>query len=37
MASGNKEADSGLRRALLWLGPQAGDEQYYDTDAAASL
>ena len=22
--------------ALLWLGPQAGDEQYYDTDAAAS-
>ncbi len=31
MASGNKEADSGLRRALLWLGPQAGDEQYYDT------
>lgn len=36
MASGNKEADSGLRQALLWLGPQAGDEQYYDTDAAAS-
>ncbi|HHB8085835.1 TPA: cellulose synthase subunit BcsC-related outer membrane protein [Klebsiella pneumoniae] len=31
MASGNKEADSGLRQALLWLGPQAGDEQYYDT------
>ncbi len=26
-----KEADSGLRQALLWLGPQAGDEQYYDT------
>jgi tetratricopeptide (TPR) repeat protein len=31
MASGNKEADSGLRQALLWLGPQAGDEQFYDT------
>lgn len=25
------QADSGLRQALLWLGPQAGDEQYYDT------
>ena len=30
MASGNKEADDGLRQALLWLGPQAGDEQFYD-------
>lgn len=25
------QADSGLRQALLWLGPQTGDEQYYDT------
>ena len=24
MASGNKDADDGLRQALLWLGPQAG-------------
>jgi tetratricopeptide (TPR) repeat protein len=31
MASGSKEADDGLRQALLWLGPQAGDEQFYDT------
>ena len=31
MASGSKEADSGLRQALLWLGPQAGDEAMYDT------
>ncbi|WP_412098367.1 cellulose synthase subunit BcsC-related outer membrane protein [Enterobacter sp.] len=30
MASGNKEADEGLRQALLWLGPQPGDEQLYD-------
>lgn len=30
MASGNKEADDGLRQALLWLGPQPGDEQFYD-------
>ncbi|BCU57499.1 hypothetical protein ENKO_40930 [Enterobacter kobei] len=30
MASGNKEADDGLRQALLWLGPQSGDEQFYD-------
>ncbi|MCP6530849.1 hypothetical protein NL480_29540, partial [Klebsiella pneumoniae] len=26
MASGNKEAESGLRQALLWMGPQAGHE-----------
>ncbi|MBY6258415.1 BCSC C-terminal domain-containing protein [Phytobacter diazotrophicus] len=31
MASGSKEADDGLRQALLWLGPQAGDERFYDT------
>ncbi|WP_313626912.1 cellulose biosynthesis protein BcsC [Kosakonia sp.] len=31
MASGNKEADEGLRQALLWLAPQAGDERFYDT------
>lgn len=31
MASGNKEADSSLRQALLWLGPKAGDEHYYQT------
>ena len=31
MASGSKEADSGLRQALLWLGPQPGDEPFYDT------
>ncbi|WP_312454837.1 cellulose synthase subunit BcsC-related outer membrane protein [Pseudescherichia sp.] len=30
MASGSREADDGLRQALLWLGPQAGDERYYD-------
>ena len=30
MASGSKDADEGLRQALLWLGPQAGDEQFYD-------
>ncbi|HEY2454940.1 MAG TPA: cellulose synthase subunit BcsC-related outer membrane protein [Scandinavium sp.] len=30
MASGNKEANAGLRQALLWLGPQSGDEQYYN-------
>lgn len=31
MASGNKEADSSLRQALLWLGPKASDEHYYQT------
>ena len=31
MASGSKEADDGLRQALLWLAPQAGDERFYDT------
>lgn len=31
MASGNKDADAGLRQALLWLGPQSGDDQYYNT------
>ncbi len=31
MASGSQEADKSLRQALLWLGPQAGDEQYYQT------
>lgn len=31
MAASNKEADSGLRQALLWLGPQQGDERYYET------
>ncbi len=31
MASGNKDADDGLRQALLWLGPQAGDERFYNT------
>ncbi|MGK9174788.1 BCSC C-terminal domain-containing protein [Yokenella regensburgei] len=31
MASGSKDADEGLRQALLWLGPQAGDERFYDT------
>ncbi|MBL5932352.1 cellulose biosynthesis protein BcsC [Lelliottia amnigena] len=31
MASGSKDADAGLRQALLWLGPKAGDEQFYDT------
>ena len=31
MASGSKDADSGLRQALLWLGPQTGDQQFYDT------
>lgn len=31
MASGSKDADAGLRQALLWLGPQEGDEQYYNT------
>ncbi|WP_312211783.1 cellulose synthase subunit BcsC-related outer membrane protein [Pseudescherichia sp.] len=30
MASGSREADDGLRQALLWLRPQAGDERYYD-------
>lgn len=30
MASGSREADDGLRQALLWLGPQPGDERYYD-------
>lgn len=31
MADGSKEADSGLRQALLWLGPQSGDEPLYET------
>lgn len=31
MASGSKDADAGLRQALLWLGPKAGDEPFYDT------
>ncbi|QJT83153.1 cellulose biosynthesis protein BcsC [Kosakonia sp. MUSA4] len=31
MASGSKDADAGLRQALLWLGPQSGDERFYDT------
>ncbi|MBM3074333.1 cellulose biosynthesis protein BcsC [Lelliottia sp. RWM.1] len=31
MASGSKDADAGLRQALLWLGPKSGDEQFYDT------
>jgi thioredoxin-like negative regulator of GroEL len=31
MASGSKDADDGLRQALLWLGPQPGDERFYDT------
>lgn len=31
MASGNKDADSSLRQALLWLGPKSGDEHYYQT------
>jgi thioredoxin-like negative regulator of GroEL len=31
MASGSKDADEGLRQALLWLGPQPGDERFYDT------
>jgi thioredoxin-like negative regulator of GroEL len=31
MASGSKDADAGLRQALLWLGPKPGDEQFYDT------
>lgn len=30
MASGSREADDGLRQALLWLGPQGGDERFYD-------
>ena len=31
MTDGSKEADEGLRQALLWLAPQAGDERFYDT------
>jgi len=31
MASGSKDADTALRQALLWLGPRAGDESYYQT------
>ncbi|SCC12196.1 Tetratricopeptide repeat-containing protein [Kosakonia oryzendophytica] len=31
MSSGSREADDGLRQALLWLGPQPGDERFYDT------
>jgi thioredoxin-like negative regulator of GroEL len=31
MASGSQDADKALRQALLWLGPTASDEQYYQT------
>lgn len=31
LASGSQDADKSLRQALLWLGPQAGDEAYYQT------
>lgn len=31
MASGSPDADKALRQALLWLGPTAGDEQFYQT------
>jgi thioredoxin-like negative regulator of GroEL len=31
MASGSPDADKSLRQALLWLGPQAGDDAYYQT------
>lgn len=31
MASGSQDADKSLRQALLWLGPKAGDDQYYQT------
>ena len=30
LASGNKDADSGLRQSLLWLGVEQGDQRYYD-------
>lgn len=30
-ASGNKEADDGLRQALLWLAPTTNDTQSYET------
>ncbi|EMX0853074.1 BCSC C-terminal domain-containing protein [Pluralibacter gergoviae] len=30
MASGSKDADAGLRQALLWLGPKESDQQYYN-------
>lgn len=36
MASGSKEADSGLRQALLWLGPQPGMSRFTTPDAASS-
>lgn len=31
MASGSPDADKALRQALLWLGPTASDEPYYQT------
>ncbi|MFP2514879.1 cellulose biosynthesis protein BcsC [Buttiauxella agrestis] len=31
MASGSQDADKALRQALLWLGPTASDEPYYQT------
>ena len=31
MASGSQDSDKALRQALLWLGPTASDEQYYQT------
>ncbi|MCE0814520.1 cellulose biosynthesis protein BcsC [Buttiauxella sp. S04-F03] len=31
MASGSSDADKSLRQALLWLGPTASDETYYQT------
>lgn len=31
MASGSQDADKSLRQALLWLGPKAGDDPYYQT------
>lgn len=34
MASGSKEADAGLRQALLWMGPQPGMNRFTIPDAA---
>ena len=31
LASGSQDADRSLRQALLWLGPQAGDDALYQT------
>ena len=36
MASGNKEADSGMRQALLWLARRPGMSSITTPDAAAS-